>query len=101
MLNTATSQNGFGNNRDIDVRLEMEPALRLGLGPGMTDTFLIFSFLITHRPGFFLTSAAEKTKTQGQNSSKKLKEKTQPLGSTLLKFVKLKKKTHLLDKFSG
>ena len=51
--------------------------------------------------GFFLTSTAEKTKTQGQNSSKKLKEKTQPLGSTLLKFVKLKKKTHLLDKFSG
>ena len=50
---------------------------------------------------FFLTSTAEKTKTQGQNSSKKLKEKTQPLGSTLLKFVKLKKKTHLLDKFSG
>ena len=27
---------------------------------------------------FFLTPAAEKTKTQGQNSSKKLKEKTQP-----------------------
>ena len=42
-------------------------------------------------PGFFLTSTAEKTKTQGQNSSKKLREKTQPLRSTLLKFVKLKK----------
>ena len=53
------------------------------------------------KPGFFLTSTAEKTKTQGQNSSKKLKEKTQPLGSTLLKFVKLKKKTHLWNKFSG
>ena len=52
-------------------------------------------------PGFSLTPAAGKTKTQGQNSSKKLKEKTQPLGSTLLRFVKLKKKTHLLDKFSG
>ena len=50
--------------------------------------------------GFFLTSAAEKTKTQGQNSSKKLKEKTQPLGATLLKFEKLKKKTHYLAKFS-
>ena len=45
MLNTATSQNGFGNNRDIDVRLEMEPTLRLGLGPGMTDIFLNFIFL--------------------------------------------------------
>ena len=35
----------------------------------------------------FLTSAVEKTKTLGQNSSKKLKQKTQPLGATLLKFV--------------
>ena len=41
---------------------------------------------------FFLTSAAEKTKTQGQNSSKKLKEKTQPLGATLLQFVKTQEK---------
>ena len=51
------------------------------------------------RSGFFLTLAAEKTKTQGQNSSKKLKEKTQPLGATMLKLKKLKKKTHLLAKF--
>ena len=43
--------------------------------------------------GFFLTPAAEKTKTQGQNSSKKLKEKTQPLRATLLKFVKTQEKT--------
>ena len=50
---------------------------------------------------FFLTLTAEKTKTQGQNSSKKLKEKTQPLGATLLKFEKLKKKTHFLAKFPG
>ena len=50
---------------------------------------------------FFLTSAAEKTKTQGQNSSKKLKEKTQPLGATLLQFVKTQEKTHLLAKFPG
>ena len=50
---------------------------------------------------FFLTSAAEKTKTQGQNSSKKLKEKTQPLGATLLKFLKTQEKTHPLAKFPG
>ena len=31
-------------------------------------------------PGFFLTSAAKKTKTQAQNSSQKLKKKTQPQG---------------------
>ena len=34
--------------------------------------------------GFFLTPAAEKTKTQAQNSKKKLKEKTQPHGGTFL-----------------
>ena len=50
---------------------------------------------------FFLTSAAEKTKTQGQNSSKKLKEKTQPLGATLLKFKKLKKKLIIWPNFPG
>ena len=51
--------------------------------------------------GFFLTSDAEKTKTQAKNSRKKLKEKTQPLGATMLKLKKLKKKTHLLAKFPG
>ena len=49
--------------------------------------------------GFFLTPAAEKTKTQGQNSSKKLKEKTQPLGGRSLPYAKLKKKLKLM-KFS-
>ena len=39
------------------------------------------------------------SKTQGKNP--KLKEKIQPLGATLLKFEKLKKKTHLLAKFPG
>ena len=48
---------------------------------------------------FFLTPAAEKTKTQGQNSSKKLKEKTQPLGGRSLPYAKLKKKLKLM-KFS-
>ena len=61
----------------------------------------LLSSLKPYRPGFFLTSAAEKTKTQGQNSSKKLKEKTQPLGATLLQFVKTQEKTHLLAKFPG
>ena len=46
----------------------------------------------------FLTSAAEKTKTQGQNSSKKLSLSEPP---TLLQFVKTQEKTHLLAKFLG
>ena len=41
--------------------------------------------------GFFLTPPAEKTKTQGQNSSKKLKKKTQPFGGLSLPYTKLKK----------
>ena len=45
-----------------------------------------------------MTPPAEKTKTQGQNSSKKLKEKTQPLGGIPLKIEKLKKITQFLDK---
>ena len=49
--------------------------------------------------GFFLTPPAEKTKTQGQNSSKKLKQKTQPLGGLSLPYAKLKKKLTLM-KFS-
>ena len=40
----------------------------------------------------------KKTKTQGQNSSKKIKNKTQPLGGTPLKFEKLKKITKFLFK---
>ena len=51
-------------------------------------------------PGFFLTPPAEKTKTQGQNSSKKLKEKTQPLGATLLQFVKTQGKNSSFSKIS-
>ena len=41
---------------------------------------------------FFLTPAAKKTKTQGKNSSQKLKEKTQPPGGFSLQLGKLKKK---------
>ena len=46
-------------------------------------------------PGFFLTPAAEKTKTQEKNSSQTLKEKTQPLGGFSLQVRKLKKKTKI------
>ena len=53
-----------------------------------------------YNPGFFLTPAAEKNKTQGQNSSKKLKEKTQPLGATLLQFVKTQEKNSSFSKIS-
>ena len=37
---------------------------------------------------FFLTPAAEKTKTQAENSSQKLKEKTQPQGGSFLRSIK-------------
>ena len=47
------------------------------------------------RSGFFLTPAAKKTKTQGKNSSQKLKEKTQPLGGFSLQVRKLTKKTKI------
>ena len=43
-----------------------------------------FPAVLRVNPGFFLTPAAEKTKTQAQNSRKKLKEKTQPQGGTFL-----------------
>ena len=49
----------------------------------------------------FLRPPAEKTKTQGQNSSKKLKKKTQPLGGLSLPFAKLKKKTKIHETFSS
>ena len=48
--------------------------------------------------GFFLTSAAEKTKTQAQNSSQKLKEKTQPQGGTFLLLRETQEKNSILPK---
>ena len=53
------------------------------------------------KSAFFLTPPAKKTKTQGQNSSKKLKKKTQPLGGLSLPFAKLKKKTKFHETFSS
>ena len=49
---------------------------------------------------FFLTSVAEKTKTQAQNSSQKLKEKTQPQGGTFLLLKETQEKTQLFPKTS-
>ena len=47
---------------------------------------------------FFLTSAVEKTKTQAQNSSQKLKEKTQPQGGTFLLLRETQEKNSILPK---
>ena len=59
---------------------------------------LLYSTVVLLTPGFFLTPPAE---TQGQNSSKKLKKKTQPLGGLSLPFAKLKKKTKFHETFSS
>jgi len=73
--------------------------------PTVTNLYLHANFLSTAcvylTQAFFLTPAAEKTKTQGQNSSKKLKEKTQPLGGRSLPYAKLKKKTKTHEIFSS
>ena len=46
-----------------------------------------------------MTPAAEKTKTQAQNSSQKLKEKTQPQGGTFLLLSETQEKNKILPKF--
>ena len=51
-----------------------------------------------YTPGFFLTSVAEKTKTQAQNSSTKLKEKTQPQGGTFLLLRKTQETNSIFPK---
>ena len=47
----------------------------------------------------FLTPAAKKTKTQAQNSSQKLKEKTQPQGGTFFILRKTLEKNSILPIF--
>ena len=47
---------------------------------------------------FFLTSVAEKTKTQAQNSSQKLKEKTQPQGGTFLLLIETQETNSIFPK---
>ena len=52
-----------------------------------------------NNPGFFLTSATEKTKTQAANSSQKLKEKTQRQGGTFPFLRKTQEKNSILPIF--
>ena len=47
----------------------------------------------------FLTLPTEKTKTQAENSSQKLKEKTQPQGGTLFILRKIQEKNSILPIF--
>ena len=47
---------------------------------------------------FFLTSVDEKTKTQAQNSSQKLTEKTQPQGGIFLLLRETQEKTQFSQK---
>jgi len=47
---------------------------------------------------FFITSAAEKTKTQAENSCQKLKEKTQPQGGTFLFLKETQEKNSISPK---
>ena len=68
---------------------------------GLHHTLEFFTYPLNQAFYFILTPPAEKTKTQGQNLSKKLKEKTQPLGASMLKSEKLKKKNSFLAKFPG
>ena len=91
----------FSRRLSLQVQLNASHALRDIRLPGdifETFRYIFFNFstffsIVRFQicQAFFLTSAAEKTKTQGQNSSQKLKEKTQPLGGTPLKIEKLKK----------
>ena len=46
----------------------------------------------------FLTLPTEKTKTQAENSSQKLKEKTQPQGGTFLLLRETQEKNLILPK---
>ena len=50
--------------------------------------------------GFFLTPAAEKTKTQAENSNQKLKEKTQSQGGTFYILQKTQEKNSTLSIFA-
>ena len=61
------------------------PNIFLPVNPLVSSPFWILQAL-------FLTPAAEKTKTQAESSSQKLKEKTQPQGGTFLLFSKTQEK---------
>ena len=48
--------------------------------------------------GFFITSTAKKTKTQAENSSQKLEEKTQPQEGTFLLLRETQEKNSFFPK---
>ena len=50
------------------------------------------------KQAFFLTSVAEETKTQAQNSRQKLKEKAQPQGGTFLLLRETQEKNSIFPK---
>ena len=76
-----------------------KPTMKDGLCNFMPDWNLPNSLDTTSRAGFFLTSAVKKTKTQAQNSSQKLKEKTQPHGGTFFILRKTQEKNSILPIF--
>ena len=67
-------------------------------GKKRTDRFVYHNLFVAKKStlpitGFFLTPAAEKTKTQAQNSRKKLKEKLNLRGGTFLLLKETQGKT--------
>ena len=60
-----------------------------------TNSYIDFSVHYIEQ-AFFLTSASKKAKTQAQNSSQKLKKKTQPQGGSFLPSRKTQGKNSIL-----
>ena len=81
MLGWYTLSRTTNQNLDCIVRLLKRRLIEGKGSPGLVRT------------GFFLTSAVRKTKTLAQNSSQKLKKKTQAPGDISQKSKKLKKKS--------
>ena len=71
-------------------KLESFPEIRQSASKKVLNLMKISQF---DRTGFFLTPATKKTKTQAQNSSQKLKKKTQPQGGNFLRSRKTQEKT--------
>ena len=68
-------------------------------GDRVTIKSKFVSYISLCNSGFFLTLAAKKTKTQAQNSSQKLKKKTQPQGGSFLPSRKIQGKNSILRIF--
>ena len=60
---------------------------------------MVYNFHGALMQALFLTLPTEKTKTQAENSSQKLKEKTQPQGGTLFILRKTQEKNSILPIF--